>query len=346
MGKCYYMIDSIKGGCGKTTFSIMLAQFLQKVNEDSDKNDRVCLLDFDFLGTGLAPLFFAQSLEKQFSNDYEYLTKIIRGFNIDDKKYLYDGKIGETPFLVGFSDPDYRRKEAYYISSKLNYTPAIHYGVFRDGIRRILKNNFEDQIDTSVESIVLDMSPGMDAYSQIVKDCLFNKRYSAFVNEDDKRYYFLMAGTDNSQLHAAANYFQEFVNSEDERPDRIFIVLNDWVGLAIGERGGGEKDRGKEVYDAWLLEFENNLDIPERDEVDIIFLIPHYFEKYWTTTHQRIALVDTKKNEDVFEAIPFRYWKKWGEKELKVVEAEECKEIISSSEKVKTQGELLKCLKG
>lgn len=343
MGKCYYMIDSIKGGCGKTTFAIMLAQFLQKANEDRSVDDRVCLLDFDFLGTGLAYLFFAESVSTRLTRDYEYITKIIRGFDIDDKKYLYDGKIGDTPFLVGFGDPDYRKKEACYISSKLNYTPVIHYGVFRNGIQKILKKNFEDQIDKTVESVVLDMSPGMDAYSQIVKDCLFDKRHSSFLNEDDKRYYFLMTGTDNSQLHAATNYFQEFIYSEDKKPDRMFIVLNDWVDLAIGDER--EENKRKEYYDAWISEFESSLKISNSDKDNIIFLVPHYFGKYWTSTHQRTALVDIGKDEQIFEALPFRYWKKWEEKNLKVVEAEDCKELIYSSKTVKSKGELLKCLK-
>lgn len=337
------MIDSIKGGCGKTTFAIMLAQFLQKANEARDVDDRVCLLDLDFLGTGLAYLFFAESVNTRLTKDYEYITKIIRGFDIDDKKYLYDGKIGDTPFLVGFGEPDYRKKEACYISSKLNYTPVIHYGIFRNGIQRILKRSFKDQIDKNVESVVLDMSPGMDAYSQIVKDCLFDKRYSSFLNEDDKRYYFLMTGTDNSQLHAAGNYFEEFINSEDKKPDRMFIVLNDWVDLAIGD--GANDDKKREFYDAWISEFESSLKIPEADKDNIVFLIPHYFGKYWMRTHERTALVDAEKDGDVFEALPFRYWKKWNEMNLRVVNAQDCKEFIDSIKNVKSKGELLKCLK-
>lgn len=333
------MVDSIKGGCGKTTFSIMLAQFLQNTNKTKGIEDRVCLLDFDFLGTGLAHLFFAESLKK-FVPDYEYITKIIRGFDVGDKQYLYDCKIVDTPFLVGFGDPNYRKKEAYYISSKLNYTPIIHYGIFRDGIRRMLKDSLESQIDKPVESVVLDMSPGVDAYSQVVKDCLFDKRHNTFLDSDDKKYYFLMTGIDNSQLYAAANYFQEFMYGEDNSMDRLFIVLNDWTNIAVGD-----ESTLVVLYKAWIRKFEMHVRVPDINKEKIFFLIPHCFSNYWNCVHRGDALIDAKESDAIFLETPFRYWKKWGEDNLNLVKGPECIEVRDPNEHVTIRGALLKCLK-
>lgn len=323
------MVDSIKGGCGKTTFSIMLAQFLQRMNQDRYVEDRICLLDFDFLGTGLVSLFFGTSekIEEKLLKKHEYITKIIRGFDTGYKKYLCDCKIDDDSFLVGFGDPDYRRKEAYYMSSQLNYTPVIHYEIFRNGICQILKSGFRDQIDKVVNSVVLDMSPGVDAYSCIVKDCLFDKTYSDFLDEEDKRYYFLMTGIDNSQLYAAANYFQEFMRDVDKCPNKLFIVLNDWVNIAAGDKSMTEKEQ-KELYQAWTREFECYVgDSFVGDQVKVYFLIPHYFDKYWECIHKREALINNRNK--IFLEIPFRYWKEWGDEELKEVRADDCKEILN-----------------
>ena len=54
--RVYNIVQSVKGGCGKTTFSIMLAGFLGK-KENRDECGKTCLVDADFQGTSLIHLF-------------------------------------------------------------------------------------------------------------------------------------------------------------------------------------------------------------------------------------------------------------------------------------------------
>ena len=48
--RIYNVVQSVKGGCGKTTFSIMLSSFLG-LNKNREKMGETCLLDVDFQGT-------------------------------------------------------------------------------------------------------------------------------------------------------------------------------------------------------------------------------------------------------------------------------------------------------
>ena len=56
----YNIVDSIKGGCGKTSFSLMLASALY----NEKKEQPPCLFDMDFQGTSLAYLLFGKKAGK------------------------------------------------------------------------------------------------------------------------------------------------------------------------------------------------------------------------------------------------------------------------------------------
>lgn len=66
MGKTFHVVHSIKGGCGKTAFSLFKALELAKkarVNDKVGDKARVLLLDADFRGTGLQVLVYAKDEE-------------------------------------------------------------------------------------------------------------------------------------------------------------------------------------------------------------------------------------------------------------------------------------------
>ena len=140
MGRSFYLIDSIKGGCGKTTFAIMLTQYLEQIAE---ADNHTVLLDFDFLGTGLINLFLTKDQITEFEKNHKYVTDKIRGFKTEDAKYICDCTIEDTHFYVAFGNPEYMTKHAYRLSSKFNYTPVINYGIFRRGIQSITHDEAE-----------------------------------------------------------------------------------------------------------------------------------------------------------------------------------------------------------
>lgn len=342
MARAYYIVDSIKGGCGKTTFSIMLSQYLQKM--DSGRN--TCLLDFDFLGTGLLNLFLDEKTREAFRSSHCYLTEIIRGFNVGNKPFLYDCNVDESRFLIGFGESSYKSKGAFAVSSKFNYTPVTSYGVFRNGLKNILASggggaSLDSQVNGGIQNVVMDMSPGMDTYSEIVKECMLDKRHSYFLPKNVKRYYFLMMGMDSSHIVAAQNYFQSFMDSEDKVPDKIFVVIND-----IQKRAKAISDSEVEVYKAVISEFKRGVKSIAKYHRKTHFLVLNHFDNYSMKLHLREALMSTKKSkyDNIFLSTPFRFWGDWDEESLHVVDTEDWKEIVNPVTNEKMKGTLLKCL--
>ena len=343
MGRKYYVIDSLKGGCGKTTFSIMLSQFLEEINKKAGKEEHVCLLDFDFLGTGLINIFLPREIqEEKYANEYRYITEKIRNFKSESFKYIYKCQISSenlegkaADFYIGFGDPYNGKKTGYRLAAEFNHMPAVNYGVFRKGILDILSEddkNLEEQIEGTVNSVVLDMSPGMDSYSETVKECLFDRKHT-IVTDESRTYYFLMMGMDFSHISAAQNYFYDFISDDGKMPDKIFIVIND--PMKMGEKLGDEKTN----YNATAEEFKKSIDEKLNAEYRsrIYFLVLNHFEGYAKLTHNRIALCGNRKDkEQIFLDSPIRYWAPW--------ETAKMREIGTNEEKLIEKDLLIKCL--
>lgn len=287
MGRVFHIIDSIKGGCGKTTFAIALTEYLEKKYSEIKQGDNpnewqhACLLDVDFLGTGMIDLFFKKEKKKEYLTEHMYLTDVIRGFGTKDKKYIGEFPISDRPLYIGFSDPDFKTKEQFRCSSKYNYATVISYGIFRSGVQKILKRGaLDEQIKGKVSSIVLDMSPGLDAYSEAVKENIFDKRHSDFMEESDRRNYYFMVGMDHSHLSSAKEYFSEFLKGDDKREaDQMFIVFNDALQFFSRKNKFDEKtkkgeNKGEEEiqYNSRIAEFNEVLrDVPEETRKKFIF---------------------------------------------------------------------------
>lgn len=354
MGRVFHIIDSIKGGCGKTTFAIMLTEYLER--QYSEKKDErkeeigsgeykhACLLDVDFVGTGMIDLFFSQIQKEEYLKNHIYLTDKIRGFQVEDGQYISSFPICQRTLYVGFGDPNFKTKEKFRCSSKYNYTTVIGYGIFRSGIKKILeKGALEQQIEGKIGSIVLDMSPGLDAYSESVKESIFDKRHSSFLETSDRRNYYLMVGMDYSHLSSAKDYFSEFLRGEDKKSaDQIFIVFDDVLQFFAGKPGENpNKKLEEEQYNSRITDFSKVLeDVPEDIQKKIHFLVLNPFYKYSEILHtmKNLSVLSKEKDEtkSIFNQTPFRFVALGNEMDVKKFEIREFKE--------KQQGELLKWL--
>ena len=311
-GKFYHVIDSIKGGCGKTTFSIMLTEYLER---KTDANDHACLLDVDFLGTGMHALFMGEGLVANYKESHIFLTDKIRKPGYSAKMFVCRAEVEERKLYVAFSDPGYRAKQEYRLTSRSNYTPIVKYGVFRAGIHSILAGNkLEEEIEGNVKDIVLDMSPGCDAYSESIKDCIFDKKYSNYLGEKDCCNYYLMLGLDASHVSAAKEYLRDFMESDGKNPHRIFVVFNDIMQIIEGSKPGEDP---LNHYDGLKKEFERMLDKYDASiKNKIFFLVLHPFREYASNTHRRTPLYLIKCSDlkqSVFLETPFRYGAAYGE---------------------------------
>lgn len=325
MCRVYHIIDSIKGGCGKTTFAIMLTEYLErkykeKGESDLEKREHACLLDLDFVGTGMIDLFFSVDQKKEYLKDHIYLTDRIRGFQVEDQQYIYPFPICGRTINISFGDPDFKTKEKFRFSSKYNYTTVIGYGIFRSGIKSVLKKGaLEQQIKGKVSSVVMDMSPGLDAYSESVKDSIFDKDYSSFLNEKDRRNYYLMVGMDSSHLCSAKDYLYEFLTGDDKRSaDQIFIIFDDVLQYFArkSEDNPPAIMEEKEQYNSRIEKFYEVLKkVPEDTQKKVHFLVLNPFYQYSEVLHTLKNLSylseETDDNKEMFKVFfkesPFRF---------------------------------------
>lgn len=320
MGRVFHIIDSIKGGCGKTTFAIALTEYLERKYAERKQGDNLeewehaCLLDMDFVGTGMIDLFFQEEGKKEYLKKYKYLTDKIRNFQMEDKYYIGKIPISDQALYIGFGDPDFKIKEQFRCSSKYNYATVISYGIFRSGIRGILKaGGLEDQIKGKVSSIVLDMSPGLDPYSEAVKENIFGKRHSDFMEKSDRRNYYFMVGMDQSHLSSAKEYCREFLSGEDKKEaDHIFIVFNDVLQYFSGRNISAKtENESKAQYNSRIDGFNEALASVVQDEKTkkkIHYLVLNPFADYAKALHNLEPLEKSlKKSKDFFGTVPFRY---------------------------------------
>src|SRR5699024_4575171 len=148
MKKIYNIIDSVKGGCGKTTFSLMLSLLLDDHYKEKRNNDElnVCLIDMDIQGSALAYLLFGGNYfqdEKKW-NTFKFLNDRIVAVGDswkETEKYMHrfrfwdkteDGKKAEKEEKIKdckgpgidviFSDPRPKIKKKYRSLSNQNYS--------------------------------------------------------------------------------------------------------------------------------------------------------------------------------------------------------------------------------
>lgn len=231
----YNIVDSIKGGCGKTSFSLMLASALYNEN----KKQPPCLFDMDFQGTSLAYLLFGKEhkdWKKSIGIDM-FLNERVVSFKDHSRRYIkrveWKGSDGsgaphssgmdpESTFYVAMADPDPKMKDKYKARSNQNYSPEVTYGIFRYGLAKLLEpENLETELLEKPGHVILDMPPNIDGYSDAALGCILNNPKQNHVN------YFIMMTFDQSHIHITMDWFKDFLTKEQSQrmPERIFFTF-------------------------------------------------------------------------------------------------------------------------
>lgn len=327
MPKVYNIIDSVKGGCGKTTFSIMLAEYLSRKLEQ----DKVCLFDMDFMGTGMWNLFYSDHTKKEkgmeqpekvseeerlkeFKKDNIFVNDMIRGFRISKEHYIVEIKVSQRTFYVAFGNPDYEAKKEYMLAVKNNYSMAMKYGMLRSGLRDMFsEEKIAGQVKGRVGSVVLDMAPCNDNYSEAIKDIIFDREENGIANKDNIINYFLLLGIDSSQVYAAKSYLKNFIGTSDKLPNNLFIIFNDVSCCLEGDNQKAYNMR-KELFD----DIKGSISREKINKVSIYFLSLHEFTQYKQVVSEMCPL--TYENcKGIFMDIPFAYGATLDDTEMKVL---------------------------
>lgn len=212
--RTFNFINSIKGGCGKTTFSIFLAKYLRTVGQD-------CLiLDMDFQGTAMEILFNGEV--KKDSCSYKYLNDAVReGKEVG--AYIAGNHITKDICIdTVFADSGVKAKEKLRVSSKTGYSPVIQYNVFKGGLQKFLKK-FKD---TEYMHFILDMPPNADGFSRTALECVMENKYGVREKKDLVNLFFV-SGIELGQVEQTIEEVNELLINKDVYFDNLFIVLND-----------------------------------------------------------------------------------------------------------------------
>lgn len=238
----YNIIDSVKGGCGKTTFSITLSSILNESGSDAETSS--CLIDMDIQGSALLYLLYGKTfLEVQ--KNVKFLNDRVIAIGEDGEtagEFIYPFCFKDAlknDFDVIFCDPRTESKKKFRSMSNQNYSPEVLYSTFRMGLANML-SSLKRQKPYNYSQIVFDMPPNADGYSDAVYDIMLKKDYSV-LKRGDFCNLFLLHTLDMGQRQATLDYFSELASSENfHKFNKIFFVFNDWCGY----KNAGQEDKG------------------------------------------------------------------------------------------------------
>lgn len=240
--KVYNIVDSVKGGSGKTTFALMLSLLLDKKLTESRENGEssVCLVDMDIQGSALLYLLFGKSFldgEKDRERIAYLNDRVIAVGEESDMKrnyikpfYFKDNVTSGPRADVILCDPRTESKKKFRSMSNQNYSPEVLYSTYRMGLGNML-SSLNGMKEYLYKHVIFDMPPNADGYSDAVYDVMLKEEYSV-MEKDDKCNLFLMSNLDTGQQLATLDYFFEQASSENfQKFNKIFFVFNDWCGF-------------------------------------------------------------------------------------------------------------------
>lgn len=323
MKKVYNIIDSVKGGCGKTTFSLMLSLLLDDRYKENRNNDEsnVCLIDMDIQGSALLYLLFGGNYfqdEKEwnafkFLNDRivavgdtreeteEYMHRFRFKDKVEDEKKADEEtekrERSEPGIDVVFSDPRPKIKKKYRSLSNQNYSPEVLYSTYRMGLANMLSKLSEEKPYLH-QYVNFDMPPNSDAYSDSVYDVLLKKEYT-IMKEDDVCNLFLLQTLDKGQIRATLDYFDELSSSENfQMINKIFFVFNDWL----------DYEEGKDLFDEAVSDVKENVkscQLANEIRDNIYFVGLNFNKKYYRLCTQTDGIQNQEMPKNILYSIKY-----------------------------------------
>ncbi len=326
--RTFNFINSIKGGCGKTTFSLLLSDYLSSINiikgkpEKRQKNSEKCLiLDMDLQGTAMQYLFKGNLQE---SKDIKYLNDAIRECKSPNeyitKNILTDGTVIDTIF----SNPTITEKEKYRVSAQGSYSPVVKHNVFRDGLKEFLKK-FEG---LSQRHFIFDMPPNSDGFSDAAMECLLNEHHTIAKREDRINLFYVL-GLDNSQVKPTIDEIKNLLERRDIKEiTNIYIIFNENIPLNVEILNNSSDMKKieitlKKICDIKMFEMCRELDCLGKEKDKIHFGVVGKKEVYanWCFTGEGLCSWDSPK--DLFSVIPISLFAEYQDKEFEKVKDKE-----------------------
>lgn len=260
--RCFSVIDSVKGGSGKTSLSLMLTlaaqEYMQRTEDAAGDIRHSLLMDMDMQGSSLDYLLFEGKKDENRNvtlnrapdtlNDaiLRYYRRKTPQF-ISRPEFFFSNDWGEVPsspdepteveerprnsyqIAVALASTKMEDRDCFRAVSRMNYSSQITYDAFGSGLRAVLReSNLNSYLPNELKYIFFDMPPNSNGYSDYVLELLLSggPKNSAIDPEHSRNYFELMT-LDHGHIHATLDWFEQFVNGERYHfPDHFFFVFN------------------------------------------------------------------------------------------------------------------------
>lgn len=253
------MINSFKGGAGKTTAA--LCRCVSEYKGDTYQN--IYYIDLDILGTGVEYVF---SLEKQevYYNDLDdgknsRLQEKVKKINLEGKNH----------FFAAILNPVSRRKESYSGQDRLRSCPDVERGIFQNKVKKLLNQILNRK---GKNLIVLDCAPGI-SYTE---ECILADIYA--MRDNDKKSVeveeIYVTTPDASHIRKTAESLNEYAAYLKKGNRTVTILINDLFdceGMCQREREEDEEIRFVYKKQDIIREIESIFHVPSLK----IFYLPY-----------------------------------------------------------------------
>lgn len=230
----HHIVYSVKGGCGKTAFSLALetsnlVQFLKRLaclRKDEAETEIVnYYLDLDFLGTSLLHCLgdegFVTMQDLMFNN---------KRINLIDE--INSEILGAHIVPAAVEEKD---KSVFHVKRK--HTPLLKYDEFKYELRAILKNIEIFESDKTLINLIYDLPPNSDGYTEAFFDEIFKK-------EKDSVILYLIYNSDTS-LKCNLDWLSTLLSGNNY--SNFTIVLVDNIAYLQNVKSVGTKDAIKNI---------------------------------------------------------------------------------------------------
>lgn len=293
MGKIYNAVYSVKGGCGKTAFSILLSYYL---SEKSVRKEKVCLVDTDIMGSSMLNAFTPFSTVEElpeYISKYKFINEIVNVEKLDNisEFFVNTGELEEffdknkssltieneeivnrIGFDVIFCSPKSGDINKFRIGEDGGFDTDILHQMFKSCFCGFINKKMHDK-----PNIIFDMPPGSDGFSNVVFNSIFknsnaNEKNDYIGTEDDIRNLFFIINLDYGHIATVLRELKIFAQeSKMKFPDNIFIVLNDTTSVDDSQFNTYTKDR-YELFVEKIKEMKLKLSQREYNSIHFIFI--------------------------------------------------------------------------
>lgn len=252
----FHVVNSVKGGCGKSTFSLYLANYL------IEKNHKVVIIDLDIGGSTWYREFESYlvntSVESNANNNMVDTRKVnIKFLNellYEDEfnrasEHVFKLRIQEKYYAANHADMN-QKKIVNIVMTNPEKATCIRdeeldllEGTICNLVDEIAEKSYVDDFNNTID-VIFDMPPGYEEHSErILMHALMDlgsnlhKYYTSLKKDNlyqNPVYLYMISGVKQASLKANIQYVERFYNTPSYsmdigvlNTDNVFFILND-----------------------------------------------------------------------------------------------------------------------